>query len=78
MPNAIFQKLAGLNSRGRKSKYAEDFLYYRISINGRYVTDYKLYEKETAEAEAVKLNGRVDRTRMTKKQFENFPKFFTK
>lgn len=77
MPNAIFQKLAGLNYTSGKTKKTTDKLYYRISVNNRYVTDYKLYDKETAETEAVKLGGKVDRTMMTKREFDNFPKSFT-
>lgn len=66
MPNAIFKKLAGLNSTGtgRKTKTTTDQLYYRVVVNNHYVTEWKLYDKETSEADAVKLGGRVDRMRI--------------
>ena len=72
MINSIFQKLAGLNSAGGKTKTTTDQLYYRVIVNSEYVTDWKLYEKGKSEADAVKLGGRVNRMRMTKREFDNY------
>ena len=78
MINSIFQKLAGLNSAGGKTKTTTDQLYYKVIVDGCYVTDWKLYSKETSEAEAVKLGGRVDRIRMTKREFDNYNTKYSK
>ena len=70
MPNAIFRKLTALNAAGKKQVKDDSKLCYRIVVNGRYVTDYKVYDKEKAEAEAAELGGTVDRTRLSQWQLK--------
>lgn len=60
MPNAIFRKLAGLNST--KKVKDNNTLCFRVIVNGKWVTDYKPYVKGVSEQEAEKLGGKIDRT----------------
>ena len=76
--NKVFQKLANLNFAPGNNKPSTDKLYYKVIVGNHYVTDWKLYEKETSEAEAIKLGGRVDRIRMTKREFDNYNTKYSK